>query len=1146
MRRAITIGTLVELTPYNNKDSSRTVAVKEMLGEGAGSIAYLVEEDGLQFVMKECFPYSGADRGSDGAVVWRSGDVEAKSKSRFERAFHVQASLMSDLDAMNQTAHLAGSLYQANDTLCTLTIRKNARTYDKVEESCLSDILVTAKSVASIVGAYHKAGYLHLDIKPENIMVYPETREMVQMIDFDSIISFSEKDLFAPSFSPQYAAPELLALDTKQICEATDIYEIGATVFEKVFGRAPEAWDRSIFSDWTFPELYNGKSEKLKKLSREFFRKTLTAGVKDRYQSIDELIRCLNALIKESEKEVFLISTLPDSKNTFVGREKELLEIADAFEHSGIVILTGIGGIGKTELALHYAKKYRDQYDVICFGKVIGSLEKLFDDPQSRFLSIHGENRDDKRGTKKIDDLVDNRTLFIIDNLDSLDDPMTDELFSMDCKVLVASRCDFHEEFPEIPQITIGELSEEDQIKLFLAEAGAAAVGCDEAIVRSILAEIDGYTLLIPLIAKLLPKSYVSPSELQRRIHSAGISAVPDTKIRQYKDVPLKGSVINILRTVFDMSALSDAENYVLKSILLFEGIYIEKQGLLEEIGLEYNDTVNDLAENGWIQLHGNFPHLVCSMHSIISQVYALDHRPRLSEMKWIEQTCKEFAEECDEYTEQVLDGTIGKSVDSIWDDTFFKPQNYEYLKENHIWQTIGERGFYFDHRRKSISSLLHNCVYENEDDVICLLGILDLIVKKDLSRAINYTFGTYGIDTLMYHLLSERTIIRCSFYRILFALRDLSHHRDGEEAKRVKIIDYLSEFTEQYCSAVRDLPGMRIREYFEAVCNVLVPYFDLGSSYGVGLFERDWDPGIYGDDETDEEPVEDVIDTDTARKFVKIVEKLMNIVRVAFADKFEEEKQMIEERYIAFQDGMSEERFLDFYWNRWDAASEQEESPEHHENSESVKAWSKASLDCYCLARECMAIGFGRTISPKTAKLILDEENQMKAAKMLPEFERLLKIEADLVNNGKDLPIYVEELYDQNLQEYRFAKLLLYMIKGEQDKAVSLYSDYLDTQSALFVGALEGETRRLALYKPYCDSSCIARMAKQLYDRFPSYVQRVENELNPIELDIPEKRKSLQLGALNFELTIAELMGDTELQRAIKQKLNILMGTNF
>ena len=1146
MRKALANGTLIVLAPYNNKEGSRSVTVKEVLGEGAGSIAYLVEEDSLQFVMKECFPYTGADRDSDGAVVWRSGEVETKTKSRFERAFQIQATLMRDLDAMNQTSHLAGSLYRANNTLCTLTVRKNAKTYDKVEESRLADILVTAKSVASIVGAYHKAGYLHLDIKPENIMVYPETREMVQMIDFDSIISISDKDVVAPSFSPKYAAPELVALDTEKLCQATDYYEIGAMVFEKVFGRAPESWDRSIFSDWTFPELYNGKSEKLKRLSREFFRKTLAAGVKERFQSVDKLIQFLNALIQESENEVFLVSTLPDSKNTFVGRERELCEITDAFERSGIVILNGIGGIGKTELALRYAKENRSKYDVVCFGRVVGSLSRLFDDPQSGFLSIKGESRPDLHGIEKINDLVDDRTLLIVDNLDSLDDPETEDLFKLNSKILITSRCDFHEEYPEIPQIAVGELSEENQVRLFISEAGIEENECDNASVRGILEDIDGYTLLIPLIAKLLTKSNLTLVQLQERIHSAGIAAVPETKVRQYKDLPLRGSVVSILKTVLDISDLSEEEIYVLKSMLLFEGIYIEKQGLLEEIGMEYNDAVNDLAEKGWLQLRGSFPHLVCSLHSIISQVFALENKPRLTEMKWVTRLCREYAEDCDEYCEQVLDGTVSRSVESIWDDPFWKPQDYDYLEENHIWRGIGEKGFFFEHRRNTIAALLQKCFYENEEDVECLLGILDSIVKKDLSRAMVFTSGTYGLDTFASACKSERLVSRCQYYLILFILKYLSHHRDGEQDKRAYAVDELAKLSEQYCGIVRDLPGMSIKKYFVSISSVLEPFFDLGSSYGIGIFERDWDPSPYV--EINEETIDDQIDVNSARKFVGVVENLVKIVRVAFNGRFEEEKQIIEQRYASFLNGMSEEKYLDFQLHRFDAPSELDDDPaEYDKTSESYRAWEELDMECVYLARECMSIGFGQNaVNDKIAGMIRDKVNEEKAEQLLQMLEVKLKIESEMLRNGNNLPDFAEQMHESNMQQYRFGKFLLCMLRGEQDEAVSIFDDYFNTELGVYPGALEVETTRLALYKPYCDTNCVVRIARYLHERLPDHMHDVMNEMNPIELEIPEKKLSMQLENLDLELKIAEMMEDTELQNAIKQKINAHIGTNF
>jgi hypothetical protein len=52
----------------------------------------------------------------------------------------------------------------------------------------------------------------------------------------------------------------------------------------------------------------------------------------------------------------------------FIGREQELIEIHQHLENNGsrkTVTLHGLGGIGKTQLAIFYAKRYRTYYSAI-------------------------------------------------------------------------------------------------------------------------------------------------------------------------------------------------------------------------------------------------------------------------------------------------------------------------------------------------------------------------------------------------------------------------------------------------------------------------------------------------------------------------------------------------------------------------------------------------------------------------------------------------------------------------------------------------------------------------------------------------------------------------------------------------------------
>ena len=55
-------------------------------------------------------------------------------------------------------------------------------------------------------------------------------------------------------------------------------------------------------------------------------------------------------------------TNLPRERTSFVGREREMAEIAGLLEHSRLLTLTGPGGVGKTRLTVQIAAERADQY----------------------------------------------------------------------------------------------------------------------------------------------------------------------------------------------------------------------------------------------------------------------------------------------------------------------------------------------------------------------------------------------------------------------------------------------------------------------------------------------------------------------------------------------------------------------------------------------------------------------------------------------------------------------------------------------------------------------------------------------------------------------------------------------------------------
>ena len=143
--------------------------------------------------LKECYPrQEGLYRDDNGKIFAGTGQEGLKkARKKFVDAYRTQVEISRKAGLSNRVLH-AFQLYYGNNTMYTVMDYMEGTDYGKVAGEELPKVIRRMRAVAMALERYHRAGFLYLDIKPENIWIIRESDDMVYLFDHDSVVRMEE------------------------------------------------------------------------------------------------------------------------------------------------------------------------------------------------------------------------------------------------------------------------------------------------------------------------------------------------------------------------------------------------------------------------------------------------------------------------------------------------------------------------------------------------------------------------------------------------------------------------------------------------------------------------------------------------------------------------------------------------------------------------------------------------------------------------------------------------------------------------------------------------------------------------------------------------------------------------------------------
>ncbi|MEH2425780.1 MAG: AAA family ATPase [Nostoc sp.] len=277
----------------------------------------------------------------------------------------------------------------------------------------LTEFLDIAIALSNILDGLYRHRVIHKDIKPANILINPQTKQ-VKLIDFSiaSLLPRETREIHSPNVlegTLAYLSPEQTGRMNRTIDYRSDYYSLGVTFYELLTGQLPfqsndpmelvhchiaKQPDQFKIQNDALYETRKGrglanapltkfKNEEIPQVLWDIVIKLMAKNAEDRYQSAlglkFDLEKCLSQLPEIGSIKSFELGKR-DICDRFIipeklyGRQAEVKSLLDAFERisqgsTEIMLVAGFSGIGKTAVVNEVHKPIVRQRGYFIKGK---------------------------------------------------------------------------------------------------------------------------------------------------------------------------------------------------------------------------------------------------------------------------------------------------------------------------------------------------------------------------------------------------------------------------------------------------------------------------------------------------------------------------------------------------------------------------------------------------------------------------------------------------------------------------------------------------------------------------------------------------------------------------------------------------------